>query len=54
MSISIVQCIGCGAEILVWGASPSAICHSCEQQQLLPYRERQQEGLGKWIGGGLL
>lgn len=54
MSIFVATCKGCGADILVWDGAPDAMCHSCEQQQLLPYRDREQEGLGRWIGGGLL
>ena len=52
MSIFIATCGGCGAKILVWDGSPSAICHSCEQQLAnMPYREEDQEGLGQWVGG---
>lgn len=44
MTISIVQCIGCGADILVWDAAPDALCFRCEQQ------ETSHGGLGRWIG----
>ena len=50
-NIFIATCGGCGERVLIWPASPSAICHSCKQQQLSPYREEDQEGLGQWIGG---
>lgn len=50
--IFIATCGGCGERVLVWPASPSAICHRCEQQLAnMPYREEDPEGLGNWIGG---
>ena len=42
--ISIVQCIGCGANILIWDASPSPLCHRCKQQEATHARG----GLSRW------
>ena len=51
-NIFTATCGGCGERVLIWPASPSAICHRCEQQLAnMPHREEDQEELGQWIGG---
>ncbi len=50
-NIFIIPCEDCDAKILVWPASPSAICHACNLQQQLLQNEREQNRLDKWAGG---
>ena len=47
-NISIATCAGCRQAVLIWPASPSAICHSCNLQQQLLQNKREQNRLDKW------
>ncbi|MGB7532998.1 MAG: hypothetical protein WA977_08520 [Halobacteriota archaeon] len=46
MTISIVPCTDCGVNILIWDASPTPLCHRCEQKQI----KHERGGLGRWAG----
>lgn len=50
-NIFIATCRGCNRQVLIWPASPSAICHRCNLQQQLQQNEREQNRFDKWIGG---